>query len=250
MAIWLSLSLFSRISFLTKYRLTQFLSAVSDMEETLDGRLLKLNQSLRTRSKKSKGRPQGDVYDWVERVTADDPNDDQQHVHIQMAVKEAMSVVKENLKDLKAITVSQTREDILRILVLHSCNLASGTFPIRATEYLFRTFLLTSRRSLKPLVYMALAALGNSLPVDIENQFYDTIFQDMDACNFHTLRWIANTTLSIPCLVVERMVSSLQNLLFRSVASVPLKEKAASALLHLTRTYGGVRSLSSEMNRC
>lgn len=226
------------------------------MEDSLDGRLLRLNQSLRTRNKRAQGRPQGPLYDWVRRVAADgleheeELEEDQHALRAEVAVKDGMLVVKEHLKELKAVSVAEAKEDILRILVLDIYKLASGSFPTCAAEYLSRTLLLTSRRSLKPLVYIALASTGYTAPAELENQFYDIIFQDIDACNTHTLRWVANTTASIPSHVVERMTSSLQNLLFRSVASVSLLEKAASGLLNLTRRHGGSISLSSEMNRC
>jgi hypothetical protein len=220
------------------------------MPDALDGRLLKLNKSLRNRNKKNKGRPPGPLYDWVESVLADKYDDDPQaHIRVQMDVKKAMLLVKANLKTLKNTSVSDIKDDILRILVLYLYNLSTGEFLTSASEYLMKCLVLTSCRSLKPLLYTSMAVIGAKIPLEIEHKFYNTVFQDIDECNIHTLRWVANFMMRIPPPVVERMISSLQNLLFRSVAPVSVLEKAAAGLLNLSRHHGGMFSLGSEIGR-
>ena len=220
------------------------------MEETLDGRLLKLNKSYRDHVKKAKGWPVGKLYDWIERVVADDPNDEQQHERVQLAAQEAMTLVDKHLKIMKKLSVCDAKEDILRLLVLHMHNLLTASFSTSAAKYLAKSLMLSSNPSVKSLIYMSLGVIGCTIPEDEDIMFYQTVIQDIDKCNMHVLRWISNNTTSrIPLTSVETMIVSLQNLLFRSVASVSVLELAATGLLNLRGKHGEVKALSSEQNR-
>lgn len=216
------------------------------MEESLDGRLLQLNKSLRKSSKKRLGRKQGLLYDWIEKLTADD-----QPLRAQIALKEGMLVVKEHLGNFKEISAEDAKDDILRILVLSVLDFSSLEFGQCASEYLSNTLVLSSRRALKPLVYMSMAVIKSGAPQDTRgDHFYDTIFEDIDACDSHALRWVCNTTAPMSTLVVTRIASSLHNLLFRSVASDAVLQKAAMGLLNLCRHHGASVGLGEEVHRC
>ena len=223
------------------------------MEDSLEGRLLNLSKSLRIRKKKKAGRPLGKLYDWIEVVMGanldgDDASAEHHVINAQMAVKEAMLLVRKNLTNIKNLSVPEVKEDILRILVLHINNFSTGEFPSYAKEYLMTIIGLPTCQSLKPLVYMSLSTVGYDAE-NLEDKFYDVVIEDIDACDVDALRWIANITNTIPSPFAERIISSLQNLLFRSVASVNVLEKSASALLNITRNRGDVMNECYDMKR-
>jgi hypothetical protein len=160
--------------------------------------------------------------------------------------------------DARVVEVRDMKEDMLRILVLSIHSMTSRgpgldkklvDFSAVAAEYLVAALVSCPKRSLKALVYMTLSAVRCRLPESIDNKFYDVALQDIDTCNMHTLRWISNTTVVMPVIFVGRVVSSLQNILFRSVASISLLEKAATGLLNLSRNHGADLTLETELSR-
>ena len=160
--------------------------------------------------------------------------------------------------DARVVEVRDMKEDILRILVLSIHSMTSRgpgldkklvDFSAVVAEYLVAALVSCPKRSLKALVYMTLSAVRCRLPESIDNKFYDVALQDIDTCNMHTLRWISNTTVVMPEIFVGRVVSSLQNILFRSVASISLLEKAATGLLNLSRNHGADLTLETELSR-
>lgn len=223
------------------------------MEGSLDGRLLKLNKSLLFRGKKTRGRPQGDLYDWVERVLpcTEDADAEEQDAQTEEIVQSTLQCVKDNLPRLKTIAENDVKLDILRVVVMCSTNLVSGEeVQSIVSEYLTGALVTSTSRALKNIVYMSMSAVRGRAPHRAESKFFDTVLQDVDECNVHALRWIASNTSVLPSPVTSRMVASLRNLLFRSVASVPLLEKAAVGLLNLACHHGADIALSSELNRC
>jgi hypothetical protein len=215
------------------------------MEEYKDSQL-KMNSMSK---KKKDSPPPGEVYDWVQKVVAEDDLNDSQQENRMVAAADAILFVKNNLENIKTLTTNQIKDDIVRMLVVSIYYPSSAEFATLVSDYLTNALVLTSNRSINGLVYMAMATMNCRVPEDIESGFYDTIYQDIDACNAHSLRWISNTTAAIPSAIVRRMISSLHNLLFRSVASVSVLEKAATCLLNLMRNHAGVVSLDTEINR-